>query len=180
MFQIILDLSFFLSIMCIMKNKYRFEDSELDWKEVYEAALFLAVREHQGQTYGGKKDEELKEPYINHPIRVSFRCKTKQAKIVALLHDVVEDTDIKIKDLIDRGFPQFVCDAVEAMTHREGEDYFDYVRRAALNPIAKEVKLADLAENTSSIPTLREQGEHKWADKLEKKYGKAKAILEGE
>ena len=74
-------------------ERYRFEDEELDWKHVYEEALFLAVREHMGQIYGSKKE---KEPYINHPIRVSFRCKTKKAKIVALLHDVVEDTDVLI------------------------------------------------------------------------------------
>jgi len=160
--------------------RYRFADDELDWKEIYDQAMILATREHQGQTYGGKKDRELQEPYINHPIRVSFRCKTKRAKIVALLHDVVEDTDVTIKELIERGFPKFVCDAVDAMTHRKDEDYFDYVRRACLNPIAKEVKLADLDENSSSIPSLYEQGETKWADKLTKKYGKARKILEEE
>jgi len=151
----------------------------MDWKKAYERALRLATQEHAGQIYGGKKDKELQEPYINHPIRVSFRCKTKEAKIVALLHDVVEDTETTVEDLVEWDFPQFVCDAVDAMTHREGEDYFDYVRRAGKNPIAKEVKLADLDENSSSIPSLYEQGETKWADKLTKKYGKARKILEG-
>jgi len=153
---------------------YRFEDDELDWKEMYESALFLAVRKHEGQTYGGKE----KEPYINHPIRVSFRCNSKQAKIVALLHDIVEDTNMTIAKLIERGFPRFVCDAVDAMTHREDEDYFDYVRRAIKNPIAKEVKIADLKENMGSIVKLRSEGNNKWADKLQKKYDKALLIIE--
>lgn len=82
-----------------------------------------------------------------HPIRVAERCKDPRAKIVALLHDVLEDTDVTADYLRSEGFPDEIIDAVLAVTKREGEPYEAFVQRAAQNPLGKEVKLADLEDN---------------------------------
>ena len=74
--------------------------------------------------------------------------KTEETTIVALLHDVVEDTEYTIDDLIRMGFDKAVTDAIALMTHAEGVDYMDYVRQIQKNPVAKAVKLADLRHNS--------------------------------
>lgn len=68
--------------------------------------------------------------------------------IVALLHDVAEDTDIKVDDIRKMGFSEEICDALNLMTHDENVPYMDYVKRLKDNPIAKAVKLADLKHNS--------------------------------
>jgi (p)ppGpp synthase/HD superfamily hydrolase len=78
---------------------------------------------------------------------VSKKCKTPPTKVVALLHDIVEDTDVTLEMLEELGFSEFIIKAVSCLTHQEGESYEDYVRRAAKNPISREVKLADLEDN---------------------------------
>ena len=145
-----------------------------DWKELYEKALLLAIAAHKGATYGTGK---YKEPYINHPIRVAFRCKTKYAKIAALLHDVVEDTDWTVEGLIAEGFPSNICNAIDCLTKRDQEDYIEYIHRVKSNSMARTVKYHDLQENMSNLETLRECGKTKWADKLEKRYEKAYDII---
>lgn len=113
----------------------------MDINELYDKALRIAIRAHEGQ-----KDRSGKE-YIMHPIRVSERCVTMQAKIVALLHDTIEDTDITPDDLLSEGFPQTIVDGVLSVTRREDETYEEFVRRSEQNAIGKEVKLADLEDN---------------------------------
>ena len=82
-----------------------------------------------------------------HPIRVAERCKGPRAKIVALLHDTIEDTNVTTDYLRSEGFPEEILDAVLSITKQEGEDYEDFVRRAAENVIGREVKIADLEDN---------------------------------
>ncbi|HXB53257.1 MAG TPA: GTP pyrophosphokinase [Vicinamibacteria bacterium] len=86
-------------------------------------------------------------PYILHPLRIMLRMDTEAEMMVAVLHDVVEDTDWSIDKLRSNGFPEVVLTAVESVTHREGESYDDFVARAAANPIGRRVKLADLEDN---------------------------------
>jgi (p)ppGpp synthase/HD superfamily hydrolase len=86
-------------------------------------------------------------PYILHPLRMMLRMDTEAEMMVAVLHDVVEDTDWSIDKLRANGFPEVVLTAVESVTHREGESYDDFVARAADNPIGRKVKLADLEDN---------------------------------
>lgn len=107
-----------------------------------ERALQIAVKAH-----AGAKDKSGT-PYIFHPIRVMMRCRTEEAKIVALLHDVVEDTDITFDDLIDEGFSGNVIAALRLVTHAEEDSYDAYVEKIAVNPLAVEVKLADLEDNS--------------------------------
>ncbi|MBQ9156265.1 MAG: HD domain-containing protein [Eubacterium sp.] len=86
-------------------------------------------------------------PYIFHPIHLAEQMDDEISCTVALLHDVVEDTD-KTLDELKEEFPKEVTDAVALMTHDENTDYFDYVRGIKGNPYATKVKLADLAHNS--------------------------------
>ena len=82
-----------------------------------------------------------------HPIRVAEHCKNPKAKIVALLHDTIEDTEVTVDYLREQGFPEEIISGVLSVTKREGEDYESFVARAAENPIGREVKIADLEDN---------------------------------
>ncbi|MBQ9509403.1 MAG: HD domain-containing protein [Bacteroidales bacterium] len=113
----------------------------MNWHELYDLALQIATKAHEGQ-----KDKSGYE-YIMHPIRVAERCKDTRAKIVALLHDTIEDTFVTTDYLLEQGFPDEIIEGVLSVTKREGESYDEFVRRAAENPLGKEVKKADLEDN---------------------------------
>ena len=113
----------------------------MDNNELYDKALQIAVRAHKGQKDKAGHD------YILHPIRVSERCDDPRAKIVALLHDTIEDTNVTADYLREEGFTEEIVEAVLAVTRREGEEYDDYVRRAAQNELGRMVKRADLEDN---------------------------------
>ena len=87
-------------------------------------------------------------PYVFHPFHVAEQMTDEVTTIVALLHDVVEDTDYKLDDIAAMGFGQDVVDALALMTHDKNVPYLDYVAKIKDNPIAKAVKLADLAHNS--------------------------------
>ena len=109
--------------------------------EIYKHAERIAVEAHKGQ-----KDKSG-EDYVFHPIRVAEKCKNINAKVVALLHDTIEDTDVTAEYLKNEGFPEEIISAVLSVTKQEGESYEDFVHRASENPIGKEVKIADLEDN---------------------------------
>ena len=110
-------------------------------QELLEKAIVIAVNAHRGQKdrYGA--------PYVLHPLRVMARLGTTTEKTVGILHDVVEDTDWSLEDLKEEGFPQTLLSALDCVTKREGEEYEDFVKRSASNPVASRVKLADLEDN---------------------------------
>ncbi|TCL74230.1 HD domain-containing protein [Hydrogenispora ethanolica] len=108
---------------------------------MYNEALNLAKAAHEGQFDKGGN------PYILHPIAVSEMVKTEDEKIVALLHDVVEDTSITLDDLRKRGFSPRIVDAVDAITKRDGVGYEEYIRRVSQNSLARNVKIADMTHN---------------------------------
>lgn len=130
-------------------------------------AIELAVKAHEGQ-----KDLSGK-AYILHPMRVmaSLGSYGATAMIVGVLHDVVEDTKITLKE-IEEVFGKEVADGVDAVSRREGEDYFEYIRRAAQHPIGKLVKAADLRDNM-----LPERTQGLRLKSLLGKYSKALDIL---
>jgi (p)ppGpp synthase/HD superfamily hydrolase len=109
--------------------------------EMLEKAIGIAVTAHEGQKdrYGA--------PYIFHPLRVMARVQTAREKTVAILHDVVEDTDWTFEKLRREGFPEEIISALDCLTKREKEPYEDLVRRSAGNPLARPVKIADLEDN---------------------------------
>lgn len=87
-------------------------------------------------------------PYVFHPFHLAEQMSDELTAAAALLHDVVEDTPYTLDDLRSQGFPETVIDALELLTHREGVSYFDYVAAIKLNPIARQVKMADLRHNS--------------------------------
>jgi (p)ppGpp synthase/HD superfamily hydrolase len=106
-----------------------------------EKAIGIAVRAHRGQR------DKSGAPYILHPLRVMHRVDTETDRIVAVLHDVIEDTATTVSDLRREGFTDDIVEALAGVTKRAGESYGKFIRRAASNPIARRVKLADLEDN---------------------------------
>lgn len=119
--------------------------------------------------------DKSKEPYINHPIAVSKMVSGKKEKIVALLHDVLEDSTYTKSDL-EKYFTKDVCDAVEVLTRDKSVNYFKYIMLVKKNPLAAKVKLADLRHNMD-VSRLKEFGDAEAA--LVKKYLCAYHILQG-
>ena len=111
-----------------------------------ERAIELAARAHAGQV------DKAGQPYILHPLRLmlTFDTATEQLaakQMAAVLHDIVEDTPVTFEDLAAEGFAEGVIAAVRALTKQPGEDRLTAARRAAADPIARAVKLADVADN---------------------------------
>ena len=131
-------------------------------------AMNLAYTAHHGQFDKGGV------PYIFHPIHLAESMDDEISTCVALLHDTVEDTALTLEQLAAE-FPKEVVEAVDLLTHREGVDYFDYVRAIRQNPIAVKVKLADLSHN-GDPKRICNQGNQ---ERRRIKYAAARAILEG-
>lgn len=127
-------------------------------------AIIVATRAHSGQT------DRAGQPYILHPLRVMLKMSSEEARIVAVLHDVLEDTDVTAHDLAAEGFSEEIVEAVQAMSRREGEDYQDFVRRAKQNSIARTVKIADIEDNMD--PSRNTEPSVKDMERLSK-YGRA-------
>ena len=106
-----------------------------------EKAIAIAVEAHKGQ------EDKAGDPYILHPLRVMFQMETREEMIAAVLHDVLEDTPITPDQLKEKGFSETVLEALDSVTKKAGEKYEDFVQRAALHPIGKKIKLADLRDN---------------------------------
>ncbi|NIR50464.1 GTP pyrophosphokinase [candidate division KSB1 bacterium] len=109
------------------------------------ATLDKAIR-IAAEVHGGQKDR-YEAPYMLHPIRVMMRVSGEQQRIVAILHDVVEDSDWTLDDLRQQEFAEEIVEAVDCLTKREGEPYMDYISRLEADQIARAVKLADLEDN---------------------------------
>lgn len=108
-----------------------------------ERAIAIAVEAHAGQI------DKAGEPYVLHPLRVMFGVKTPEARIAAVLHDVVEDSDWTIDDLRQEGFSEAILAAVDAVTRRRDESYEEFVNRSGRDPVGREVKIADLRDNSN-------------------------------
>ena len=133
-------------------------------------AMSIAYRAHHGQT------DKCGIPYIFHPIHLAEQMDDEISCCVALLHDVAEDTAVTLEALALE-FPEEVMVPLRLLTHREDTPYFDYVRAIKADPIAVEVKLADLAHNSDQTRcTGADLPEEKLAYWREK-YAKAYAIL---
>lgn len=107
-------------------------------------ALALCFEAHKEQ----KDDSGL--PYVFHPFHLAEQMNDEATTVVALLHDVVEDTHYTINDIKEMGFSKEVLDAIKLLTHDKEIPYMDYVRKIKDNPIAKAVKLADMRHNSDT------------------------------
>ena len=133
-------------------------------------ALRLCFEAHRDRTDKGGM------PYVFHPFHLAEQMTDEKTTVAALLHDVVEDTDYTLADLEAMGFDGEVLAALRLLTHAEGEPYMDYVARLKANPIARAVKLADLAHN-SDLSRLAPEQIDEWALQRQETYQQAIALL---
>ena len=106
-----------------------------------EDAIALAVEAHRGQR------DKAGQTYILHPLRVMLRLEGEAERMVAVLHDVVEDSSYTLERLRELGYPEEVLGALDCLTKREGETYEAFIERVLPHPLARRVKLADLEDN---------------------------------
>ena len=139
--------------------------------KLIETSLQIAL-----QAYAGKTDKAGRE-YILHPLRVMAKMKTDLEMSAALLHDVIEDSDITAEQLLAEGIPAEVVEAVRYLSKNEQEDYMDFAARVKQNPLAAKVKIADIEDNID-ILRLAALDEHDLA--RVRKYHSAWHLLQGE
>jgi len=148
---------------------------------IYDDMLKIASKLHEGQyRWDGKT------PYIHHPREVArvvldnqlFTFMNNRLEVLcgaALLHDVIEDTDVTVQGLIDMGVSEEITRVVNILTKYKGESYYDYIMRVKKDKLATEIKLADLEHNMSDMAVVPES---KKTNNLLDKYKLAKYILE--
>lgn len=106
-----------------------------------EHAIAFAATKHMGQV------DKANAPYILHPLRVMMNVSTIQQKIVAVLHDVLEDTNTTVDELYELGCDNDIVEAILALTKLKGESRTEAAKRPLQNPIARVVKIADITDN---------------------------------
>ena len=149
-------------------------DSNVYMQEMVKRAYRFALKAHEGQLDKGGK------PYIDHVMYVASKfIDSSELRIVAMLHDVVEDTKYSIEDIESEGFDKCIIDALRVITKPDDMDYMDYIERISFNELASRVKIEDLKHNMDitriSNPTdydfKRVKKYKKALEYLEKKYG---------
>ena len=135
-----------------------------------ELAVKVATEAHKGQVDKGGK------PYIGHPTAVAASVNEPDQKIVAYLHDVIEDTPITAEDLLNMGFSSKIVDSIKLLTKDKSVPYEEYLKKIRSDSCARAVKIADLKHNMD-LRRIPNPTEKDYA-RLEK-YKKALAFLEG-
>ncbi|WP_314001886.1 HD domain-containing protein [uncultured Paenibacillus sp.] len=131
-------------------------------------AIMLAAKHHEGQKDKGGN------PYVFHPFRLMLRAMKEEDRIVAVLHDTIEETALTLEDLRHEGFGAEIIAAVDSLTRREEESYDEFIMRIKRNPLARRVKVLDLQDNTELTRTKKPS--EKTVKRLEK-YSKALDML---
>ena len=131
-------------------------------------ALKLCFEAHKNQV------DKTGLPYVFHPFHLAEQMDSEIAVVCALLHDVVEDTPLSLQDIAEMGFPREAVEVLALLTHEEGVPYMEYVQKIKHNPIARQVKIADLQHNSdlTRLDTVDE-----WAQRRTAKYSEALRIL---
>lgn len=140
------------------------------YSELINKAIDLAYSAHQGQ-----KDKAGR-PYFTHPFTVAMKMDTEAEICAALLHDVVEDSRITVEYLRENFTPE-IAEAVDILTHRDGESYDDYILKIKANPLARKVKLADIDHNMDETRLAGNSEAMRKYDTRRKKYEHAREIL---
>ncbi len=112
------------------------------YTDLTKKALKLCFDAHKNQV------DKTGMPYVFHPFHLAEQMSDEISTICALLHDVIEDTEYTFNDIRNMGFPQEVIDVLMLLTHDDNVPYMEYVEKINENPIAKQVKLADLRHNS--------------------------------
>ncbi|WP_222128611.1 GTP pyrophosphokinase [Paenibacillus xylanexedens] len=136
-----------------------------------ELAISIALQAHKGQRDKGEH------PYILHPLAVMNRVESMEEKIVAVLHDVIEDSEVTIEELRGLGFSEEILTAIQLLTRSTEDSYEEFIEKTTTNRTARKVKIADIQENMniSRIKNPTQEDVHR----LEK-YRKALERLERE
>lgn len=135
-----------------------------------ETAIQIAASSHEGQV------DKVVEPYILHPLRVMLAQTSAEARIVGVLHDVAEDDESGWQNIHEGNFTPAIIEAIDSVTRRGGEDYFNYIARAGSNPIGRSVKIADLNDNMAPSRAAPTDGD-RW--NRMKKYDRVLSYLLG-
>lgn len=109
--------------------------------DLFEKAILIATKAHSGQIDKGGN------PYILHPINVMIKMSNETERIVALLHDVIEDTTMTYEDLRNEGFGDDIIIPLKNLTKKDDETYMEFIKRAKIHPISKNVKMEDVKNN---------------------------------
>lgn len=136
-------------------------------------AMKLAYKAHEGQY------DESGVAYIFHPFHVAEQMDDEISVCAALLHDILEDTDVTL-EMLEEEFPPEVTEAVVLLTHKHGTDYEEYLRKIKANPIARKVKIADVHHNAEESRILLAEVPEARKNHWRKKYQKALVVLENE
>lgn len=118
---------------------------------MYKRCLELATKWHKGQKRRGRED------YINHAVRVADMFEDEFMKCVAVLHDVLEDTECTGRTLLHNDVDQSVVRRVVSLTHDKNDPYSEYIKWVSINKQCKQIKIADIVDNLSSNPTERQK-----------------------
>lgn len=123
--------------------------SIIDYSDI---KFFVKAKDYAREAHEGQIRLVTGENYFTHPLRVSQRVKTDFQKIVALLHDTIEDTKVTHEDL-ERKFGKEIADCVETLSHRKDESHYDYITRVLTNEDAVAVKISDICDNLQDHPS---------------------------
>ncbi|MFK8013572.1 MAG: hypothetical protein AB8B80_16155 [Marinicellaceae bacterium] len=110
-----------------------------------EKSLEIALKAHTGQI------DKAGQPYILHPLRIMAKMQSQEEMAVALLHDVIEDSDYTAEDLLKAGINKTVVKAVQCLSKNKGESYDKFITRVLKNKLAAKVKLADIEDNINVL-----------------------------
>lgn len=118
-----------------------------------EKAISIAIHAHKNQT------DKSGQPYILHPLRLMFTMQLEDERIIAVLHDTIEDSDYSLDDLSKHGFSDEIIAAIDCLTRRKDENYTSFINRISKNTLATKVKIADLKDNMdlSRLETVTEK-----------------------
>ena len=141
------------------------------YTELTKKAMKICFSAHKDQT------DKSGLPYVFHPFHLAESMDDEFSCALALLHDVVEDSDTTIDDIRKMGFPDEITEALSLLTHERSVPYMEYVRKISENPLARKVKIADLTHNSdlTRMDTVDE-----YALRRNEKYALALKFLRGE
>jgi len=145
-------------------------------RQVEETRLFFSALEIAFKAHDGQFDK-TGQPYILHPLRVMLRARTTAERTVALLHDVLEDCPEWTAERLRGLFPQNYVAAIQALTRGDQESYADFIARVKTDPLAANVKLADIADNLD--PRRLDQLDDATRARLIEKYSPVLQMLAG-
>jgi (p)ppGpp synthase/HD superfamily hydrolase len=146
-------------------NMQQRKPTDDDLMSKLEEAIILAAKSHRGQR------DKAGISYVLHPLRLMLKQENPEAMITAVLHDIVEDTDVSMQNLVEIGYPANVIQALTLLTHDKSIPYMEYIHAIAQNDLATQVKLTDLQDNMD-ISRIPEPSEKDYArlDKYSRAY----------